>query len=195
MDAGKDIKCVIVGDGFVGKTCLLISFTTSNFPGEYAPTVFDHYAMKTVVDETRVSLSLWDTAGQDTYAQVRPLSYANADVFLVCFSTVNMDSRDNVSLKWVPEVRVHQPNTPIIIVGTKTDLRDDKETIDALQKQKHRPVTTEEGVQISKSVMALAYTECSAKSQDGVIEVFNQAVRASLNPNIFKKKKKRCTLL
>lgn len=55
-----------------------------------------------------------------------------------------MDSRDNVSLKWVPEVRVHQPNTPIIIVGTKTDLRDDKETIDALQKQKHRPVTTEE---------------------------------------------------
>ncbi|XP_071494802.1 ras-related C3 botulinum toxin substrate 1-like [Diadema setosum] len=195
MEPGKDIKCVIVGDGYVGKTCLLISYTTNRFPGEYAPTVFDHYAMKTMVDDVRVSLSLWDTAGQDTYAQVRPLSYANADVFLVCFSTVNIDSRDNVSLKWVPEVRQHQPNTPIILVGTKTDLREDKATLDALQKQKHRPVMHEEGVQISKTVMALAYVECSAKNNDGVTEVFNQAVRAALNPNQFKKKKKRCCII
>ena len=55
-----------------------------------------------------------------------------------------MDSRENVSLKWVPEVRQHQPNTPIIVVGTKIDLREDKDTLDALQKQKQKPVSYDE---------------------------------------------------
>src|ERR1700709_1157023 len=135
------IKCVVVGDGAVGKTCLLISYTTNAFPTEYVPIVFDNYSANVMVDGKTISLGLWDTAGQEDYDRLRPLSYPQTDVFLICFSVVSPTSLENVAAKWAPEVQHHCPNVPIFLIGTKADLRDDPESISRLRDRHLQPVT------------------------------------------------------
>ena len=81
------------------------------------------------IDGKKVSLELWDTAGQEEYDRVRPLSYPNTDVFLVCFSVNSRGSFNNVRDKWMPELHT-QPSldftkTKVLLVGTKSDLRDE----------------------------------------------------------------------
>lgn len=101
-----NIKCVVVGDGSVGKTSLLLTFTSNKFPEDHVPTVFDNYTAFTKSKKLNepVKIHLFDTAGQEDYDQIRPLSYPKTDVFLVCFSVVNPDSLKHVQLIWVPEI-------------------------------------------------------------------------------------------
>jgi small GTP-binding protein len=102
---------------------------------------FDNYSANVMVDGKPINLGLWDTAGQEDYDRLRPLSYPQTDVFLICFSLINPASYENVRAKWHPEVRHHCPSTPIILVGTKLDLRDDKNTIEKLREKKLTPIT------------------------------------------------------
>ncbi|EFE43489.1 hypothetical protein TRV_01751, partial [Trichophyton verrucosum HKI 0517] len=168
------IKCVVVGDGAVGKTCLLISYTTNKFPSEYVPTVFDNYAVTVMIGDEPYTLGLFDTAGQEDYDRLRPLSYPQTDVFLVCFSVTSPASFENVREKWFPEVRHHCPGVPCLIVGTQTDLRDDQTIRDKLSKQRMQPVRKEDGDRMAKELGAVKYVECSALTQYKLKDVFDE---------------------
>uniref|UniRef100_A0A2P2I2N6 Rac1 n=1 Tax=Hirondellea gigas TaxID=1518452 RepID=A0A2P2I2N6_9CRUS len=195
MSSGRPIKCVVVGDGTVGKTCMLISYTTDSFPKEYVPTVFDNYSAPMVVDGIPVSLGLWDTAGQEDYDRLRPLSYPQTDVFLICFSVVSPSSFENVTSKWYPEIKHHCPDAPIILVGTKMDLREDKETLQQLQENGQSAVKREMAGKLSNKIRSVRYMECSALTQRGLKQVFDEAVRAVLRPEPIKRTHRKCALL
>ncbi|KAH8998071.1 small GTPase-binding protein [Lactarius hatsudake] len=173
-------KLVIVGDGACGKTCLLIVFSKGTFPEVYIPTVFENYVADVEVDGKHVELALWDTAGQEDYDRLRPLSYPDSHVILICFAVDSPDSLDNVQEKWISEVMHFCAGLPIILVGCKKDLRRDPKTIENLRKTSQRPVTPEEGMAVAQKIGARQYLECSAKSGEGVREVFQYATRAAL---------------
>ncbi|XP_071821809.1 ras-related C3 botulinum toxin substrate 1-like [Apostichopus japonicus] len=195
MEGLRSIKCVVVGDGTVGKTCLLISYTTNAFPGEYIPTVFDSYSANVLVDGTAVSFGLWDTAGQEAYDRLRPLSYPGADVFLICFSLASPTSFGNVREIWYPEIHHHCPNVPIVLVGTKVDLRDHLDTKITLLKNKESPITFVQGLKLSKEIGAVKYAECSALTQQGMKTVFDEAIRAVIAPRPKPNRRRRCSVM
>nr|XP_010905002.2 rac-like GTP-binding protein ARAC5 [Elaeis guineensis] len=88
---------------------------------DHVPTVFDNFSANVVEDGNTVDLGLWNTAGQEDYNRLRPLSYRGADVFLLAFSLMSKASYENVAKKWIPELRHYAPGVPIILVGTKLE--------------------------------------------------------------------------
>jgi len=167
------IKLVVVGDGAVGKTSLLISFATDKFPTDYVPTVFENYTAQMKLKEDTILLHLWDTAGQEDYDRLRPLSYPGADLILLCFSTSYKPSLESIKVKWYPEVRHHIPKVPFFLVGTKLDL---KEALEKDPNPEYETVKTEEGQALANELKALKYIEISAKTRQNLDHLFQEAV-------------------
>jgi Ras family protein U len=175
------VKCVLVGDGAVGKTSLIVSYTTNGYPTEYMPTAFDDYSVVVTVDSKPVQLQLCDTAGQDDFDTIRPLCYPNTDIFLLCFSVVSPTSFNNIPEKWVPEIRRHSPRVPIMLVGTQSDLRNDVKVLIELANYKEKPVSETDATRMAHDIGAAHYMECSALTQKNLKDVFDQAIISSLN--------------
>ena len=124
-------------------------------------------------------------SGQEDYDRLRPLSYPQTDVFLVCFSVTSPASFENVKEKWFPEVHHHCPGVPCLIVGTQVDLRDDPQVMEKLQRQKQRPVAPEQGERLARELGAVKYVECSALTQKGLKNVFDEASPLFLFLSVF----------
>lgn len=196
------IKCVVVGDGGVGKTCLITTwaceknFCLKELVKTHVSTVWahDHYRNdrdileKSIVkvDGGNVSLRLWDTFGY--HDKDRRFAYKGADVVLLCFSLCQPKSLQNVSKIWIPEIRHKVPTTPVVIAGCQGDLRymyrnKDYLNIDKglLYKivQEKDIVTPDEGRAVAQEIGA-PYYECSVLNKYGVEDVFNNVIRAAM---------------
>ena len=181
----SSIKVVVVGDDGVGKTTMLIVYTTRSFPAEYTPTVFDNYSSG--VAALRVTFSLWDTAGGAVYDALRPLSYPQTDIFLVCYSVASHTSLENAKKKFVPEIKTNCPNTKFILVATKLDLRNDPATAGRLQERNLTPISFSEGAAAAKELEADGFLECSSLTQEGLDKVFDSALTIIRSTNTEKK--------
>ncbi|KAF1476778.1 Rho-related GTP-binding protein RhoF, partial [Megadyptes antipodes antipodes] len=107
----------------------------------YVPTVFEKYAASLQVGGKPVKIHLWDTAGQEDYDRLRPLSYLDTNVVLICFDVTNPNSYNNILTKWYPEVTHFCKGVPVLLVGCKTDLRRDREVLRKLQEGHLEPVS------------------------------------------------------
>ncbi|WVQ94963.1 hypothetical protein IAU59_002053 [Kwoniella sp. CBS 9459] len=192
-------KLVVVGDGGCGKTCLLTVYAENRFPEEYVPTVFENLItmIPSPTDPTKIiELALWDTAGQEDFDRLRPLSYNDTDVILIVFACNHRPSLMNVQDKWYPEMAHFCENVPLLLICTKTDLRSDAQTQSLMAAQGTNPITSIEGERVAKEIGARRYLECSAKEGWGVKDVFDAAVRESLRKGgLGKMKGKKCVVL
>jgi len=182
------LKTVTWGNGGVGKTCMYIRYATGQYPEEYVPTVFDNYAVNVELDGQAVELALWDTGGGEDYWRLRPLSYPDTDVFLLLFDVTTMHvDFEGIYSYWWKELNHHCPHVPIILVGSKIDLRFNGV----------RTITTVEGEAMAEKICAAKYMEISSLRNRGVAELFQEAISIGHNYRTVtkKKKKKKCSIL
>ena len=182
----QSVRCVVIGDQGVGKTSLLVTYRTKAFPETYTLTAFDTCTTNVLVDDTPVKLELLDTAVED-YERPRLVTYYTTDVFLICFSLVSPMSFYNAWAKWYAEVRYYCPSTPIVIVGTKLDLREELEQI----KERRPPsISHAQGTRMIESRKSVKYVECSAMTLKGLENVFEEVVRSALERQTSREEKK-----
>lgn len=142
-----------------------------------------------------MTLSLWDTAGQDEYGRIRPHSYKGTHVFVVCYAVDNVTSYRAVETKWLSEIKEHSPHVPFILCCTKIDLRKDPLTLNALSLKGEKPLTLKDGEEMRKKIGAETYVEVSALTREGISKVFQAAVIAAINgQDAASSKSKNCSI-
>jgi small GTP-binding protein len=184
-------KCLFVGDDGVGKTCLLIRYTTGKFPDDFIPTT-----LPDVVVKNAAPLLLADTAESD-HNRLRLLAYQETAVLVICFSVVSMASYDSVQPTFMPEAAEYLPTVPILLVGTQTDLRDDPEAVARLAEQQLAPLIPAEGHKLAKEIGAVKYLECSARLGVGVNKVFDEIAQIALQTQMAREteRQEKCAMM
>ncbi|XP_017073773.1 uncharacterized protein LOC108109686 [Drosophila eugracilis] len=173
------IKCVLVGDGAVGKTNLILSYLENRFNPEHIPTASDIYNADVNVNESPVHLTICDTAGQDTLDPLRELCYPDSDVFLLCFSVVKPETFRAIKAKWAPKFA--KTKAALILVGTQADLRTSPNVLNKLQTNGEKAISYTDAWDLATTIGA-KYIETSSATQDKVKDVFDTAIWEGLVP-------------
>jgi Ras family protein U len=181
MNRGN-VKCVFVGDSKVGKTSLIVAYTTNGFCERYNPTTFDNYSVVVTVDNKPLKIELCDTAGNSDFDSLRLLSYNESSVFLLCFSVMSPPTLQSILTKWLPEVRAVAPETPVILVGTQSDLRHNLTQVLESKRRGINPIDSKQARKLADQYN-IDFIECSALTQQNLKEVFDKAILHTLSKN------------
>ncbi|KAF1773657.1 hypothetical protein PC129_g2632 [Phytophthora cactorum] len=173
----KKFKVVLLGEGRVGKTSILLRYIKGEYDERQVSTLQASYLDKRLlVDNRRVALSLWDTAGQERFHALGPIYYRDADGALLVYDITDAESFRKVRT-WVRELRrIVGDDISICIAGNKSDLH------------RNRKVPEDEAKRYAESVGA-AHFDTSAKLNRGLEDVFVELTRRMLSRTGGKKKK------
>lgn len=184
-----NLKLVVTGDTAVGKTTMLWTYARNEFSVEY-PSVFDHKRNKRniTVQGIPVCMDMWDTRGDPDEWRARAALCRNADVVVICYSIFSLASLEKIRHLWAEEARFLAREekgwrVPIIIVGTKSDLRSNARALAGGEL-----VPREVAQALGDEVGAEAVLECSARAQVGLREVFETATLAALQSCGYRRK-------
>ncbi|XP_005103070.1 cell division control protein 42 homolog [Aplysia californica] len=179
----KSVRCTVIGDGMVGKTCLATSFARRQFVEDYTATIYDVYCVPFCVGNDRYIINISDTAGQTDFDDVRSHVYQDTEVLLLCFSVRDRESFSSVIDSWYPEVRrLARRKCPVVLVGTQTDMRG--------KVPETETVTPAEAHRLAKKIGARLYVECSSKERHGLHSVFRNVLEIAL-----RRRKRKNTML
>ncbi|CAG10657.1 unnamed protein product, partial [Tetraodon nigroviridis] len=200
------LSCMLVGDGAVGKTSMIISYIFNGYNSNYTQTAFDVFTGLVHVNGVPTRIKLIDSAGQvdlahnvrvslsraypsqlslcllsqEEFGHLRALCYAHVDVFILCFSLVNPVSFQNIASKWIPQIRSGNRTSPIVLVGTQSDLCQSVDILIHLAQHGTKPVAHGRATRLARRIGAGDYLECSALTQHNLKDVFDSAVFAAI---------------
>lgn len=213
-------KIVVIGDMCSGKSSLISAYCRDKFSELYVPTILTSCMTDADVLGEKIELVVVEVAGRIDYAKIRRCAYHKMDLVILCYSADRPSSLAAIKTNWLPELKKVAPEVPYILVGTKTDIREEK--MSAVEHMKHstkgkledvdtdslRPedvlkdniVTTRQGVEAAESIGAKDFLECSAMYRDGTRDVFEMAAKIALRRSPRRKKKHphgagTCTIL
>lgn len=176
MNCDFTIKIIIVGNSNVGKSCILTKFVDNEFNLSNSTTIgVDYKTYRINYSNKDIKLLIWDTAGQEKFKAITKFFYKGAQVVIICFDLTNKNSFNDIDI-WLEEIRKEKTSDSIIVlVGTKSDLTSS------------RVITKEEGIKKTTQLKLYAYFETSAKTNQGIDEVFNSVVKLYCTLNVINK--------
>jgi len=157
-------KLIVIGDSFVGKSCITTNATKNIFENYYSATVgFEFFTILYRINSQNIRLQIWDTCGQEEYRSLIQNFYRNSSLAILVYSIDNKNSFENLEI-WLNEIRTKgNPDVKIFLVGNKIDLEDKRE------------VSTEEGKLFYENNKLSLFIETSAKNGTNIQELFKKA--------------------
>jgi small GTP-binding protein len=163
-DFDFNFKLIVIGDSFVGKSCLSLKATKGLFEANYSPTIgFEFLTFFVKIENTNIKLQIWDTCGQEEYRSLISSFYHNSSLAILVYSIDNENSFNNLEI-WLNEIKtLGNPDMNVFLVGNKADLED------------KRQVSKERAEEFCKSHQMNFFLETSANTGLNVQNVFIEA--------------------
>ena len=190
----KSYKVLLLGNSYVGKTCILLRFSEDTYNDDYEVTIGLNYRIKTLnIDNNPIRMQIWDTSGEEKFKAIAKNFYRGAHGVLLIYDICEKNSFLDVK-SWIEQIIENTDNDDIVMIlcGNKCDM------------EKERNISKNEGENLANSYK-IPFFECSAKENINIDEIFNTlakniyekvgnryTISVKLNSNNFKKKISKC---
>lgn len=163
-------KTVLVGEGGVGKTSITLRYTENRFDEDMKMTIGVNLASKKlVVDETNITLMLWDLGGQPRFREVVSDYFRGSRIAIAVYDATRLFSLQRLT-DWLDRLKENAPDCEIIFVGNKID-----------ERETGSGVSLEDVAEMAEQYGSPVCMEVSAKTGEGVAEMFEAATKIILN--------------